>query len=129
MRRVRVWLLMLAVACTDEPTGASTVTGAYTLRTINGAPPPFTVMTGSAAGTIILDEVINLYYGFTFATTRHVRSSANTPVETQSETGRYSLQGTSITLRVNETGRDRIAIGNGTVMTFIEQGVTMVFSK
>jgi hypothetical protein len=99
------------------------------LRTVNGAPPPFTVTTGSSAGTIIVDEVINLYYGFTFSTTRHVRSSANAPVQTRLETGRYSLLGTSITLSVNETGRDRIAIGDGTVMTFVEQGVTMVFSK
>ena len=122
-------LLVFAVGCSESPAGASTSTGMYTLRTVNGSTPPYTLTAGSEAGTVIVDDVIWIYEARTFAQTRHVRRSAAGPVETQSFTGAVTFFGTSITLSVNETGRQKVAIGDGTSMTFVEEGVTMVYRK
>ena len=130
MKRLVLGLLLFAVACSDDDiAGASTTTGVYTLRTVNGAGLPFTVTSGTSAGTVIVDEVLNLYQGGTFAGTRHYRASANAPIQTRNETGAYSFFGTSISFRVNETGDTKVAIGDGAQMTFIEQGMTLVFRK
>ena len=130
MRRLALGLLMLVIACSDDDiTDSSTTTGSYSLRTVNGAALPYTITSGTSAGTVIIDEVMNLYQGGTFAGTRHFRATANGPIETRSETGAYTLFGTSISFRVNETGLTKIAIGDATRMTFVEQGITMVFTK
>lgn len=130
MKRLVLGMLLFAVACSDdEIAGASTTTGVYTLRTVNGAGLPYTITTGASAGTVIVDDVLNLYQGGTFAGTRHYRATANGPIETRNETGAYTLFGTSISFRVNETGDSKVAIGDGAQMTFIEQGMTMVFRK
>ena len=129
-RRFVLGLLLCVIACSDdEGVGASTTTGPYALRTINGAGLPFTITSGTDAGVVIVDDVITLYQGSTFAGTRRYRATAGGPIETRNETGNYSLFGTSITFRVNETGLSKLAIGDGTRMTFTEQGLTLVYSK
>lgn len=129
-RWLALGLLLFAIACSDDDiAGSSTTTGGYTLRTVNGAGLPFTITSGTDAGTVIVDDVINLYQGGTFAGTRHTRAAASGPIETRNETGTYTLFGTSITFRVNETGQTKLAIGDGTRMTFTEQGMAMIYSK
>jgi hypothetical protein len=123
-------LLALAMACSDDDiAGSSSTTGAYTLRTVNGSSLPYTVVTGTSAGTVVVDDVITLFQGGTFAGTRHFRATANGTLETRAETGTYTLFGTSISLRVNETGLTKVAIGDGVSMTFVEQGLTLVYRK
>jgi hypothetical protein len=129
-RRLILGLLVFAIACSDDDiAGAATTTGAYTLRTVNGSSLPYNITTGTAAGTVIVDDVITLYQGGTFAGTRHTRSTANGPIQTTNETGAYTLFGTSISFRVNETGLTKVAIGDGSRLTFVEQGVTMLYIK
>lgn len=130
MRRVLMALLMACAACSgDDIAGSSTTTGSYTLRTINGSPLPYTVVGGSVAGTVIISDVISLYQGGTFAESIQFRGSASGPVEGKTRTGTFSLFGTSITLQINETGTTRVAKGDGTTMTFIEDGLTSVYRK
>lgn len=131
-RRLRLGLVvLLAIACSgdDIPAGASTTTGTYSLRTVNGAALPYTVQTGPLAGTVIVDEVLKLYYGGTFSGARHSRTTASGSIETTATTGTYSLLGNSITFRINETGGTRVAIGDGLVMTIVEPGVSLRYSK
>lgn len=125
-------LLACAVAC-DEPdlTGASTVTGAYTLRTVNGAGLPFAYAASPTEKIEYLDDIMTLFQGGTYARTSHKRRTLNgqiTPVDS-SEGGTFLAFGTSITFRFEGTGPARVAIANGKTMTFIEQGNTQVYRK
>ena len=130
MRRVLIGLvLVFSVACLgDGLTGSSTVTGAYTLRTINGSPLPYTIV---ASGKEILDDVITLYQGGTYAESGHSRTTVNGQVTnaTNTDTGSYVLLGTSITFHSSGGGLDVIAQGDGTTMTIVAPGLTKVFSK
>ena len=130
MRRLFLALLMLCAGCSDdEITGDSTSTGAYTLRTVNGAPPPYTIASGSEAGTTIISDIITLYDGFTFAEVVQFRGPTGGAVQSKTLTGRWELFGNSITLRINETGTSRLAKGDGATMTFVESGTTSVYRK
>ena len=129
MRRFALGLLLCAIACSDDIVGAST-TGTYSLRTINGAALPYTITSGTSAGTVIVDDVISLYQGGTFAGTRRTRAAANAPIQTVNTTGTWTVGlGNTLSFRINETGATRIAVGDGVKMTIVEEGLSMVFSK
>lgn len=69
MRRALIAILMSSfLACSgDGIAGSSTVNGAYTLRSINGSSLPYTISGSGANKTEILDDVITLYEGGTYA--------------------------------------------------------------
>ncbi|MDB4915535.1 MAG: hypothetical protein JWM95_3179 [Gemmatimonadetes bacterium] len=133
MRKVMLGLgLAFSVGCFDDVlTGSSTVNGAYTLRTINGSPLPYTTAGSGTNKTETLDDVLTLYQGSTYAESGHVRKTVNGQVTTtnNTETGSYTLVGTSITLRSSDGTLGRIAMINANTMTFITDGVTSVFMK
>jgi hypothetical protein len=132
MRRVLTGLVVaFSVACLDEGvTGGSTITGAYTLRSINGSPLPFTISESGTARTEILSDVITLYQGGTYARSRDSRITVNAQVtiESRIETGAYSLFGTSVSMR-NVVGTTTVATIGGNTMTIVEPGMTAVFTK
>lgn len=127
-----VLALVLLSACGDNtPTGASTVTGTYTLRTVNGAALPYTMSQTATSKVELLDDAISLYQGGTYSTVSHVRTTTNgTPVtETREGAGTYILLGTSITLVTSDRSSQRLATGDATSMTFVESGVTQIYRK
>ena len=132
MRRVLMGLVVAcSVACLDEGvTGGSSITGAYTLRTINGSALPYTISESGAAKTEILSDVITLYQGGTYARLRESRTTVNAQVtiESRDETGAYSLVGTSVSMR-NVVGTTTVATIGGNTMTIVEAGMTAVFTK
>jgi hypothetical protein len=138
-KRVRVrWHVLLgiitlfAAACLDEGlTGSSTVTGAYALRTINGAPLPYTMSGSGANKTELVSDVITLFQGGTYSRQRDIRTTTNGQVthESTTEGGAYTLLGNSISMRAAGTGPQILAIINGNTMTIVDAGVTSVFSK
>jgi hypothetical protein len=122
----------LTVACFGgNMTGSSTITGEYTLRTVNGAPLPYTLSESATGKTELLRDAITLYQGGTFARTRQTRLTSNGQAtnESESDTGSYMLLGTSITLRSNATGQNTLATISGNAMTVVTAGVTSVYSK
>ncbi|MCC6242751.1 MAG: hypothetical protein IT353_07905 [Gemmatimonadaceae bacterium] len=128
-RAIVLALALLAVGgCGDDGPLNSTATGAYALRTVNGSALPYTT---PGSGTEIIDDVITLFQGGTYAGTAHRRSMVNGQLATQTieTTGTYSFFGTSVTLRVNETGLQRLGTISGTSMTFVESGNTSVYRK
>ena len=130
MRRVLLGLMLFSIACVDDGlTGSSTVTGTYTLRTVNGSPLPYTVVEGPMVGTVIIDDAITLYQGGTYVEPSHSRATPKGPVESETETGTYALLGNSISLRSNESGLTKVTKVNGNSMTFVEPGITSVFRK
>jgi hypothetical protein len=130
----RAILLAAAMAACfeDYPSQVSTVNGAYSLRTINGAALPAT-MPGGVGTTEILDDVITLYQGGTFVESGHSRTTIDgeTTNATITGTGNYGLLGTSVTLDFDGAGDGPVRVGSieGNTMTFVEAGVTSVFRK
>jgi hypothetical protein len=133
MRRVLMGLIvMLCVACLQGGlTGSSTVTGAYTLRTINGSALPYTIASSGTSKTEIVDDVITLFQGGTYAESGHSRTTLAGQVsnESNSETGSYGLVGTSVTFQSSDRTRSRLMTITANTMTFVEPGMTSVFSK
>jgi hypothetical protein len=128
MQRLLLGLaLMVSVACLgDGMTGSSTVTGSYTLRTVNGSNLPYTV---TGTGIEIVDETITLHEGFTYIRSGHTRTTTNGQLTTTNDSGTYGLQGTSITFNSNAGGQGTPALIDGNKMTIVKSGITSVFRK
>jgi hypothetical protein len=133
MRQVLTWAMVAScIGCLGEGiTGSSTVTGTYTLRTMNGSPLPYTIPGSGTDKTEIMSDAITLFQGGTYARERHSRVTVSGQVtnETVMEGGTYNLFGNSISMRLSGTGPIVQAVINGNTMTFVEDGVTSVFSK
>ena len=133
MRKVLIALLMVAGAgCLNEDVvGTKTATGVYTLRTINNTQLPWTVPASGTTKTEILDAVVTLYQGGTYAETSHVRVTTNgvAATQTREDTGSYNFFGISVTM-VSSAGnperRGRIEVST---MTIVEEGKTSVYQK
>ena len=126
------FVVSFVVACdSGKVTGSSSVTGTYTLRTINGSSLPYTLPGGGTTKTEIVDDVLSLYQGGTYSESGHMRVTANGQVtaEAISEAGAYTLFGTSITFRSGDGTRQRLATGDSESIIFVESGVTQVFKK
>ncbi len=133
MRSVILGLVVASsVACYDDSiVGSPTVTGTYTLRTINGSPLPHVLAETGTSRTEVLDRAITLHQGSTYAQSGRIRVTENgeaTIVSTPA-TGTYSLFGNSVSFRSNAAGSDAVAIIDGNIMTFVEPGMTLVFRK
>ena len=123
-------LAALCIGCVGGGiVGSSSVTGLYTLRSINGSSLPYTVSTTSTGKTEIIDDAITLYEGFTFAESIHTRTTVNGQAteQTSNTTGAYSLLGNSITLNID--GQLRVGTIDADVMKFVNAGLTSVFKK
>lgn len=133
MRRALIALIVASsVACLGGGiVGSSTVTGDYTLRTIDGSSLPYTVAGSGTVKTEIVDDVVTLYEGFTYARLRHSRTTTNGQVTNASitDTGSFSLLGNSISLRSNDGSPLKAAVIAGNTMTIVESGLTEVFKK
>lgn len=129
MRRIVLGVVMLCAACADDITGYRSINGAYALRSVNGAPLPYTIASGSSAGMVIVADTIKVFEGGTFARPMQFRATANAPVETRLETGTQVLFRSSLSLRSNESGKVQVATINGTTLTVVEAGTTSVYRK
>jgi hypothetical protein len=133
MFRVLLALAMLvSVGCFDDySTGVGTITGAYTLRTINNSPLPYTINVNATTQKEIIDDMITLFSGGSYSRTQHSNStvSGQTTSETYTESGGYVLLGTSVTLNPTPSGRSTITTIEGRTMTIVEDGITWTFMK
>jgi hypothetical protein len=133
MFRVLLGLAMLvSVGCFDDySTGVGTITGAYTLRTINNSPLPYTINVNATTQKEIIDDMITLFSGGSYSRTQHSNTtvSGQTTSETYTESGGYVLLGTSVTLNPTPSGRSTISTIEGRTMTIVEDGITWTFMK
>ena len=133
MRRFVVLLaLAAATACGgDSSTSPSaTVSGTYTLRSVNGSPVPYTFLQiGADKGEIVADTVI-VNDGGTWSESGTVRTTQNGQVtsETVADGGTYTLTGTAITLVSTQFGPTNGSVGNGT-LTITAEGLVAVYKK
>ena len=132
MRNILLGLAaVFALACDDGVVGTSHISGDYQLKTINGSSLPYTISGSGANKTEVLDHVITLYNGGTYAETGHKRVTVNGQASTQDITGAgsYDFFGTAITLRSGIGTYERRGLFNEKAITIIEEGLTQVFSK
>ena len=131
MRKGRLVLIALLAACSSGVTGITTVTGNWTLRTVNDSSLPYTLPGSGATKTEVLDDVITLFEGFTYSETSHKRVTVNgqQSTETTIDTGVYSLFGTSITLTPNSGALARRGLIEGNTMTIVENGLVQDYKK
>ena len=130
---IRSSSLIIAVAmatggCFDPiPQGPSTITGTYTLQTVNGAALP---TTKPGTNVEILNDTITIYGPGNYAHYGNSRTTVNGQATTSrtSMTGTWGALGTSVTF-VPVSGTQRVALVEGTTMTFVEAGVTSVYRK
>lgn len=133
MRRlVALLALAAAVACGgDSSTSPSaTVSGSYSLRTVNGSPVPYTVIQIGADKYEIVSDVVTLNEGGTWSETGTDRTTQNGQVTngTITDNGTYTLNGTAITLVSTQSGTVNGAVGAGT-LTVTAEGVVLVYQK
>ena len=123
--------VLMSFGCDGGVTGASATTGTYTLRTVNGESLPATISGSGANKTEILDDKIILYEGNTYQESGTTRVTVNGTASTVpiSETGSYQTLGTSMTFLNSAGNRQRIALGDGSKITFVENGLSLVFRK
>ena len=133
MFRVLLGLAMLvSVGCfKDYSTGVGTVTGAYTLRTINGSALPYTINVDASTQKVIIDDMITLFSGGSYSRVQHatVTAAGQTTAQTNTEGGAYILLGTSVTLNPSPSGRSTVTTVDGRTMTLVESGITWIFMK
>jgi hypothetical protein len=116
----------------DSPTGPGAgVSGAYTLRTVNGSNLPFVVIEIGADKIEVLNETLTLSGNgsFTQAGMFRLTESGVVTTEPYAGAGTWSVTGTSITLVYSgggdlETG----TVGTGSI-TFTDDFFTRVYRK
>lgn len=131
-RRALVLALLafvFAAACGDSTAPTENVTGAYPLRTINGANLPYVETVGNTRFELV-SETITLLDNGTFTVTGSVRLTEGTLTETENfnEQGTFTRIGTAITFVVPEQSSISGTLANDAI-TFSSDGLTYVFRK
>jgi hypothetical protein len=124
--------MLVSLGCFDDySTSVGTVTGTYTLRTINGSALPQTITVNATTQKEVIDDMITLFSGGTYSRTQHANTtvSGQTTSETNTESGGYLLLGTSVTLNPSPAGRSTVTTIEGRTMTLVESGITWTFMK
>jgi hypothetical protein len=129
MRPLSAALVILAAACGGSgSTNPASVAGVYDLQTVNGAPLPYTVP-GQSSGNItqVLRDQLTLANGAVgeHGTWRAVTSAGTTQLAV-SDTGTYSVSGSTVTLHMNSgvTGR-----GSGNRITLTQYGAAYLYVR
>jgi len=124
--------MLFSVACfNDYVTETGTITGAYTLRTINGSALPYTINVDATTQKDVIDDMITLFSGGSYSRTQHANTtvSGQTTSQTNTESGAYLLVGTSVTLSPSPAGRSTVTTIEGRTLTIVESGITWTFMK
>jgi hypothetical protein len=126
-------LIALAAACGSDSTTSpeAEVAGTYTLRTINGAPLPFTLGTAGSATFVLVSSTVTLKADGTFtgSTTATETTGSSSTTSTESGSGTWTRSGTTISLRDSVDGGITTAQYADGSLTLVDTGFTMVFRK
>jgi hypothetical protein len=126
-------LVIAAAACgSDGGTApAASVSGAWSLTTVNGAPLPFTVRSANPKVEVVSDQITWLPDG-TFAETGTARFTDTTGVATTSpytDSGAWTLNGATITVRYASDGASLSGPVSGNSLTIAGFGLSQVYAK
>ena len=132
MRRI-VALLTLTVlaACGGDSTAASaSVVGTWNLSTVNGAPLPFVTQAANPKVEILSDQYVISTNG-TFTETTNVRFTQGTSVtsSTGSDAGTYTVNGSSVSLRINGDVTAVTGSFSGNTLTLVDGTFTLLYTR
>ena len=131
-------LLLVAVAvlgmtaCGDSTgLGGGSTSGTYTLRTVNGANLPATILQVGADRLEITAASATLNVDNTYSTLVTLRETVGTASQTVSETDIGTYTETNGALRMTSTDTSVLtgSVGSGTLTLIGENGVVLVFRK
>lgn len=122
----------LAACGSDSATAPASVSvsGTYSLQTVNGAPLP-AILQGSGANKVeMVSDVFTFSATGTFSERAVVRYTQNGVVssETYDESGTYARNGTAITLRYTDASTGSGTL-DGNTMTLAGQGYSFVYLR
>ena len=138
MRYLAAAALLLAISCGDptEPT-TSSITGTWSLETVNGSSLPYTYPGSTATNKFeILSGTVTFAsagtYSASFSSRTTINGSAQTSTDT--DTGTWTLSGAVLTVKSNEVGstsQNASVTGNTFSITTTDNGVsfTEVYKK
>lgn len=134
MKHVAVLLLMLAAACSSSTEPSASVTGSYTLSTVDGAALPATVNVNGfnltfTSGTLTLGS--GTYTWFTCELSPGAGSACGAGYDRLTETGTWSMAGGSPRF-VGQAGDTTQTSAMGNTITFrygLNGASTFVFTK
>ena len=121
-------VLMVIVGCDDSTRPQTTLTGTWSLETVNGKPLPFTL---PETGEVVTAEVVTLEASGHFIMTTTFRFTDGNRVFTESvpDTGTYVVKGFTVTLTYNSDGSTDMATVNGDLMTLEDIGQVWVYRR
>lgn len=131
MRFLTALIFSLLSACSDATGPELSPVGVYHLRTINGAPLPYTIaQLGTdrvevATGIIIL----NADGTFTERTSFRITEASGTRTEEQGTSGTYTTNGSVVQLSPAGAGRYSVALSDNRVLTQTVDSFVLVYRK
>ncbi|MDB4881138.1 MAG: hypothetical protein JWL60_2584 [Gemmatimonadetes bacterium] len=136
MRRTLAVFAVLFVSvlagCSDSSTGPNaSVSGSYSLRTINGFSLPYVLVDRPGYREELVDETITIQENGTFSQQGSYRYTENgfVSVRAYDDFGTYTRSGTNLTLRFNSDGsRVTGTVENGALIIGLE-GVSLVYRR
>ena len=126
-------LLLVAAACgSDTGTGPDdgSITGSYTLRTINGQNLPYTTLSSGLNKAEVLSSSLSLNADGTFREERSMRRTHAGVAITEAEPkfGTYTSTGSGVTFKATDGAQASGTRGSGSI-TFVEGGFTFVYGR
>lgn len=126
-------LIAVASACggdSDGITEVASVSGTYSLQSVNGAPLPFVFFDDGEYKLEVTGASYTLTSTGTFSNTATYRETENGVISTSTETvmGSYSVSAGTVTF-IDTDGETVTGSLSGNTLQFSEDGLTAVFAK
>jgi hypothetical protein len=131
MRKLLLFSVILALACSSEPVGLSTTRGEWVLEKVNGAPLPFTLSGSGANKTELMSDSLFLHEGFTYDETVEIRTTVNGQATTTKTTkaGPYAVAQGALVFMFNDGTPSKTAKFEGNKLIILEPALVRTFTK
>jgi lipocalin-like protein len=138
MRRLIALVLTVGlVACGSDATSpsATSITGTWSLKTVNGAALPFVVFASGTDKEEIVSDVFTLTANnassgaFTQLTTFRITQNGQVASQSLPDAGTYTLNGSAVTLQFNSDSSSVTGAWSGNTITVTENGLVGVYQR
>lgn len=130
LRRILQSLLPLifVVACSDSTSPTTTLTGTWSLESVNGKPLPFTL---PETGEVVTAESFTLLASgrFTMSTTFRMTVNGNVTSESIPDGGTYVVNGFTVQFTYDSDGSNDMATMNGDTFILEDIGQVWVYRR
>lgn len=123
--------LVLCAACSDATGPELSPVGVYHLRTINGAPLPYTIAQLGTDRVEVASGVITLNADGTFSerTSFRITEAGGSWMEEQGTSGTYTTNGSVVQLSPTGSARYSVALSDNRTLTQTVESFVLVYRK